>query len=79
MVSSSNVMRDFLEGDERGNHRSQILCQEVCWVLFPINEEDFHELSLNNFMNIVVADVDMFRPFFGHRVTGNEDQALVIP
>ena len=24
------------------------------------------------------ADVDMFRPFFGHGITGNEDRALVI-
>lgn len=48
--------------------RSQVFGEEVCWVLIPINEEDFRELSLNYFPNVMIADVDMFGPFFGHWV-----------
>jgi hypothetical protein len=42
-------------------------------------KEDFRELTLYYFTYIVVADVYVFGPFFGHWVTGDEYRALVIP
>ena len=60
-------------------HRSQVFGQEVGWVFVPINKEDFHELSLYYFLNIMKADVNVFGPFFGHWVTGDKYRALVIP
>jgi len=48
---------------------SQVLGEEVCWVLIPVDKEDFHELSLNYFPNVMIADVDVFGPF---SVTGFE-------
>ena len=59
--------------------RSQVFSQEVCWILVTINKEDFRELSLNYFPNVMIADVNVFGPFFGHWVRGDKNRALIIP
>jgi len=59
---------------------TQVLGQEVCWVLIPFDIVEFRELSLHHyFPNIVPADIYVFGPFFGHWVTGEKYRALVIP
>ena len=58
---------------------TQVLGQEVCWVFISVDKIEFRELTLNYFPNVVVADIYVFGPFFGHRITGDEYRALVIP
>ena len=53
-------------------HRSHIFGQEVGRVLITIDKEYFCELLFYYFSCVVVADIYMFAPSFGHWVTGNE-------
>ena len=58
---------------------TQVLGQEVCWVFVSVDKIEFRELALNYFPNVVIADVYVFGPFFGHWVTGDKYRALVVP
>src|SRR5712671_4825579 len=51
----------------------------ICGVIVSIDEEDFREFSLDHFSNVVVADINVLRSFFGDWITGDENRALVIP
>jgi len=57
---------------------SQVFGEEVCWIFISVDEEDFCELSLNYFPNVMVADVYVLRLFLSHGITGDEYRALII-
>ena len=52
--------------------RPQILGQEICWVLIPVNKIDLCEFSLHYFPNVVETDIYVFRLLFGHGIRGDE-------
>jgi hypothetical protein len=56
----------------------QVLSEEVGRILLTLNEVHFHNLSADDFVNVVIADVDVFQPLVSYRVGGDEYQALVI-
>ena len=54
---------------------SQVFGEEVCRIFISVDEEDFCELSLNYFPNVMIADVNMLRPFLSHGITGDKYRA----
>ena len=56
----------------------QVLGEHVCWVVITIDKEDLNLLVVDDFPDIMVANVDVLRPTLRYRVGANEDCSLVV-
>ena len=57
---------------------SQVLSQQICGIVITINEVDFCQAAVNDFVDVVEPDVDVLRSLFSDRVRGDKNRALVI-
>ena len=56
----------------------KVFRQKVCGVLITIDEIEFSEFSRYDFVDVVVANINMLRSLFGDWVRGDKNRALVI-
>ena len=59
-------------------HRTQVLSQQIRGIIITIDEVDFCQATVNDFANVVIPDIDVFRSLFSDQVRGDKNRALII-
>ena len=54
-------------------HRTQVLSQQIRGIVITIDEVDFCQAAVNDLVNVVVPDIDVFRSLFSDQIRGDKD------
>ena len=57
---------------------SQVLGEHVCGVIISVDIENLDVLPLDDFANVVIANVNVLRSTLSHSIGRDEDRALVV-
>ena len=52
---------------------SQVLRQQIHGIVITINEVDFCQATVNDLMNVVIPDINVFRSLFSDQVKGDKN------